>query len=769
MRGPFGRADSDATFDHAGSGDSGAPAQTREPDPLSGWKGFRSQLTLSSLGLEIGIVGACVTAMLTVSRLFTDSSPVITIAVAALLAHGIAVASRWCGLRWVTSISISALVMVLTASGALFPTTARLQVIPTAATLDSVQRSLIESWNTFLTVRAPTEPMLGFTLIGFAGAWLVSTLTDAIAYRLGFLIEALVPSAIVVTLTSALSSDSNRVRVLAPYAASVCVVVGSARVRELARDAWLGGKPRRAGAVGATLFVVTALSAVSIGAALPPPWAVKGLIDREQGSGKAPSRASRKASNPLVSTRAHLVALSDENLFLAKSDVRSYWRLTALDTYVNDQWTAGRGTYREEPSQPAGPTDRTVQITLQGLTDTWLPVQRPTGSVTGSHPDGVEATVAFDRYSGSVLLDDLARPGDTYQVVVLDESTALGEPLEFTQRTALLDLPNDLSPAIAELARTTTAVATNDSDRMLLLQRFFRSQFAYDLDVAKTSSLGIDQFLFEVRRGYCEQFASSFAVMARTLGIPSRVAIGFIPGTLTDNGYQVRGQDAHAWPEVFIDGRWKTYEPTPGRGTADGSQPTPTTAPPTTTAPSTTVADQAPTTTSDSVNPDGGVEDPPADPVNGFPVDTILRLLAAAASLIGLWFLPWLIRRFRSTRDVIADSDAVDPGVARAWRGLEDDLAWAGSARAPSQPIGQWLRRLQQDRRPQWSAIAEVATDVEAARYGADQTGGASNAELVEKIAALRQDTVKSLSARRRLARWLSFRLQPRVGPPRRR
>lgn len=762
MKGPFARSESSNSpspiVETVGPIN---PRATDQVTQVGGWRLLRGQLSLSSMGLEIGIVSACVTAMLTVGRLFTDQGPVVTIAVAALLAHGIAISARWCRLPWIASAAISAIVLVLTLSGAFFPDTARFLVVPTGASLDVLQRSLIEAWNTFLTVEAPTEPMVGFTVLGFAGAWLISTLTDAIAYRLGFLIEALVPSAVVVTLTSALASDGNRVRVLAPYVASVCVVVGSARVRELARDAWLGGKPRRAGAIGATLFVITAVSAVSVAVSRPPSWVEKGLLDRQQDS-KASSRANRTASNPLVSTRAHLVALSNQELFIGKSDVRSYWRLTALDTYVNDQWTAGRGTYREEDAKTASVTDRTVEIKLQGFDDTWLPVQRPTGSVTGAHPNGVLATPSFDRYSGSVLLDDLAGTGDTYQVIINDESTALSEVLDLNQLTALIQLPADLTPAVAELARSTTALATTDNDRMLMLQQFFRSQFVYDLDVAKSSSLGIDQFLFEVRRGYCEQFASSFAVMARALGIPSRVAIGFVPGELTEDGYQVRGQDAHAWPEVYIDGRWVMYEPTPGRGSADGNQPVPTTLPPT------TITDQAPTSVQTPVTTIGNTTETPqdsnlSDQTVGVPVGTILWLLAAVFAIIGLWFVPWAVRRLRSGRGLTADSDAISAEVAREWRGLEDDLAWSRNGRPASQPIGLWLARLRRDGHAEWSNIADVANRVETARYGAVHTSISASAALATDIRALRKTTIRALPAQRRLRRWLSLRLRPRA------
>ncbi len=724
------------------------------------WGKIRGALTMSSLGLEIGIVASCVTAMLTVGRLFTDQSTMATVAVAALLTNGVAVASRWAKLPWIASAVISAFVVVLSVCGALMPDTVRFGALPSTATWAEIERGLIQAWNTFVSVKAPTEPLLGFTLVGVAGAWLISTLTDAIAYRLGFLIEALVPSAIVVVLTSSLAPNQDRVRTLLPYVAAVCVVVGAARVRELARDAWLGPKPRRAGAIGAGLFVATALVAVGVAGSRPPSWVTAGLIDLQADS-KAPSRPVRTASNPLVSTRAHLVSLADEDLFIGQSTTRSYWRLTSLDSYRDDQWTASRGTYREEKAKAANSDDRVVEIKLQGLSDTWLPIQRPTRSVAGIHPDGVEATVAFDRYSDSVLLDDSAQRGDTYSLVVSPDLAPGSEPIENDQFERLLFLPSKLPPAITQLAKDTTADGVTDVERMQLLEQFFRTQFVYDLEIARTSSLGIEPFLFDVRRGYCEQFASSFAVMARTLGVPSRVAIGFVPGELTDAGYQVRGRDAHAWPEVYVDGRWVAYEPTPSRGVADPNQPVPTTAPPVAdpSQATTTIGTAPPTST-----PANGQDPETLDPTeqSAIPVGTVLRWFALLLGLVGLWFIPALVRRFRATRGYAADGESIALPVAAAWRGLEDDLAWLGAPRRSSEPVGDWVTRM----RPKgdWSTVSDIALRVEALRYGSVQ----ATPELTEKdrilladIRAARRDVVGRLTQRRRLSRWLSFSLRP--------
>ena len=145
-------------------------------------------------------------------------------------------------------------------------------------------------------------------------------------------------------------------------------------------------------------------------------------------------------------------------------------------------------------------------------------------------------------------------------------------------------LPEDLPPSIAGLARQVTARTSTDFERALVLEEFFRNAggFVYDASASTGhSSLQMEDWLLvpasrNYRRGYCEQFASAMAVMARVLDIPARVVIGFAPGTIQtqSDGTEVivvRARDAHAWVEVYLQGQgWVRFDPTPR---SDGSNP----------------------------------------------------------------------------------------------------------------------------------------------------------------------------------------------------
>ena len=95
--------------------------------------------------------------------------------------------------------------------------------------------------------------------------------------------------------------------------------------------------------------------------------------------------------------------------------------------------------------------------------------------------------------------------------------------------------------------------------QMLALQHWFRSEFDYDEDVDYSDRSDPLAAFIEERRGFCQQFSSAFALFARALGLPSRVAVGFTPGDATSDAtgaleFVVRGRHAHAWPEVHFAG-----------------------------------------------------------------------------------------------------------------------------------------------------------------------------------------------------------------------
>lgn len=129
-----------------------------------------------------------------------------------------------------------------------------------------------------------------------------------------------------------------------------------------------------------------------------------------------------------------------------------------------------------------------------------------------------------------------------------------------------LRLP-DLDPRVGKLAADITKSAHNEYDQATAIENHLRTKFGYTLQLPQTAVKDpIANFLFERKQGHCEYFASSMAVMLRTLGIPSRVVNGFRSDEFNDitGSYVVRAKDAHAWVEAYFPGYgWQTFDPTP--------------------------------------------------------------------------------------------------------------------------------------------------------------------------------------------------------------
>ena len=185
--------------------------------------------------------------------------------------------------------------------------------------------------------------------------------------------------------------------------------------------------------------------------------------------------------------------------------------------------------------------------------------------------NGTYRSVAADR-AGAIYDLDLEHPVSLY-----DADSDLAEPTSQDLRSAsgaippqireYLQLPM-LDPRIPELARKITATADNPFDQAAAIERHLITNFGYTLEMSRVApSDPLADFLFVRKRGHCEYFASSMAIMLRTLGIPSRVVNGFRTSEFNDltANYVVRASSAHSWVEAYFPGYgWISFDPTPG-------------------------------------------------------------------------------------------------------------------------------------------------------------------------------------------------------------
>ena len=178
--------------------------------------------------------------------------------------------------------------------------------------------------------------------------------------------------------------------------------------------------------------------------------------------------------------------------------------------------------------------------------------------------------LATDR-GGAVYNLDVDHPVSRYDA----ESELPDADLQVLRR-APAGLPEDaadylklppLDIRIAQLAREITTSSSNNYDRAAALELYLRTHYRYTLQLPRAAPLDpLANFLFERKEGHCEYFASSMAIMLRTLGIPSRIVTGFRTGEFNDitGQYVVRASDAHSWVEVYFPGSsWVSFDPTP--------------------------------------------------------------------------------------------------------------------------------------------------------------------------------------------------------------
>ena len=254
------------------------------------------------------------------------------------------------------------------------------------------------------------------------------------------------------------------------------------------------------------------------------------------------------------------------------------WRGTALSDFDGKRWT--------------NPSRRQELIPVQSDHVILEPAElRPGGRRVNYHVDlealendtlffagtpealDLKTRAIYRSENSSYRLGHSVPQGFRYDVwSLLDDPPERSRPLypppvlPLAAREAHLQLPA-LDGRIAPLARTFTAGAIDDLSRARALERHLRGDFSYTLELPEREVADpLAHFLFERRKGHCEYFASSMAVMLRTLGIPSRIATGFQSGVYNpvNDLWLIRASDAHSWVEGWIPGYgWTTFDPTP--------------------------------------------------------------------------------------------------------------------------------------------------------------------------------------------------------------
>ena len=545
-----------------------AVLRSRPIREVRGWPLTLAELSLVLLNLS---------AVLGLRRLFEDWEFLTPALIALFGAHLTAVVLRRLRLGSIVSVLTSMVVMVFVTTNARYGETTNF-IVPTADTWSAVGDDIALAWDEFAVVKAPAPALAGFLFSLMVVLWLVATLSDLAAFRVRTVLEAVLPATTLVVFNALLGVEQWRVSTTAFFVAAACLFLLASRIAfPLSSAVPVGRSASRQPAAQLRSGLLVAGAALSVGVLAGPLLpGVDGepVIDWKALDGGGGGRVTL---SPLVDARGRLVEQSDIELFRVRTDddTGAYWRTTALDSYSNGVWGS---SYRYRAAEGAlGSPDSAsgviveAEVTIGALGDIWLPAPYEAVEI-----DGIDAN--WDAELSSLITDgDRTAEGQTYQIRSV-VPTYTPERLRLASgvipddiRLRYTALPVDTSPRVTELGRELTDGLRTNYDRALALQDFFRQNFTYSTDVSTGHSNDrLERFLFEDRIGYCEQFAGTYAVMARAVGLPTRVAIGFTPGDRVGDEFIVRGTYYHAWPEVWIGGAWVPFEPTPGRGSPQG-------------------------------------------------------------------------------------------------------------------------------------------------------------------------------------------------------
>lgn len=632
-----------------------------------------------------------------------------------------------------TSVGIGAIARALRAPNSLARV---LQLLPGVAAVwwmwEQWPELIVETTDYVAAAYAPMPPHEGFRVLTVAVLWLLFVIAETVAGGLdrpGWTFPVLV----LPYLVPALVLDEETAPVyLALTAVGYLLVLGTA-VYNRAVPELTGGRRRLARGIGLTGAIVAVAA-----------WLLTGLaaaVIPERGSALLdPSRIdnSIQLGDPTLDLVRNLRAPAGRPIinYTSSDGQGHYLRLAALSAF--DQ--AGFHLVPTDlmpgpPDLPAGVDADPVRLVVEvdDFGSEWLPVPwvpeaiEAPGDWRHDPTTGAVVAIGANRTIATRYLDyqvdaRLMQPGQP--------EIAAAEAGDPSDGGLTLALPDELDPRVVTLAEQVIGDAATGGERVLALAHWLRSdEFTYSTAIVEGSTLDtVSDFLLDSRTGYCEQFAGSLAILARAVDIPSRVIVGFLPGTATEDGYQVSTKDMHAWTEIFLDGLgWVSLDPTPSgaSGASPVPSPSPTAATPT---PSESPTDEE--TPSASASPTE-----PADDGSG----AAFRLPGWTGWIVAglvLALLPAAVRQFRTWSRL---RPGADPARAAedAWDELRDtvlDLDRPWPRGTPRQVAADLAAELDPEAA---AAVTRLGLQVERARFApADVVDRAVDPRLVHRIAA---------------------------------
>lgn len=471
-------------------------------------------------------------------------------------------------------------------------------LLPTSGTVDGLRHDISAGLDVAQNFAAPTPKSAGLTLLLLFGIGVVAVLVDFFAAGVRRVPLTGLPLLILYTVPVTALPDGVPIYGFLPGAvAYISLLLADERdrlghwgrlvsrtphdtVQPTMDTSGLVSNGRRIAVIAVTSAVVLPLFIPAFSSA----W-----FDNGRGVGNGPGNGTNLSfSDPMVSLAQSLQRPVKEDVLVVSGPTPpEYLRLVVLDQPGPDNWSASAldldNTLSLSRMLPApegvgddvqgSVTELNIAPTNEFPTDSsWLPVPYALRNVS---IDGDWAYVPRDQTVSATSLtsaDSLQDYSVSYSQLAFTEEqlrAAGPPPAEIEQEFG--QVPDDVPAVVQNLALSATAGAQDAYEQAVLLQTFFRDseQFSYDIDASYGYGYESMAEFLQKRRGFCQQFAATMAMMARTLDIPSRVVVGFLKPDRQegDNTYVITSHDVHAWPELYFEGLgWVRFEPTPRSG-----------------------------------------------------------------------------------------------------------------------------------------------------------------------------------------------------------
>lgn len=548
------------------------------------------------LRLTIYAAIATITAALSLASVFSSSNWVVPVIGAIVLVSATSALVRWSPLPSAVEPLSAAVAVLLWITFLDARPEAHLGFIPGRTALRHLGRLARHGFNDVHRLPTPVPTHKGLVLLAVIGVAAVALIVDLLTVTLRRAALAGLPLLALFTICAA--TGRSGVNIFAFIAAAVgylwlLYVDNRERVTRWGAAIGTGSRARPASAwstdpssapAPATLGRRVGAAAIGISVVIPLviPGMHSGIDHHGSGSGDG-GGGNVHTFDPIVYVGNVLGQQVNRPVldYTTTASNPGYLRLTSLDIYNDGAFSSAELKAPQSARvsnglgvTPPSHTEVTTNVRVEnGYDFRWLPVPSTAVSVK------INGDWRYDPSTATIFSASTTTSGSHYTVESSPDEPTPTELANDSSGVGQLELDLQtpgVSTRVRTLTQRLTGHASSEYEAALEIQRYLTSnRFTYDASIPPDNGPDpLGDFLFHTKRGFCQQFATAMAVMARLAGIPSRVAVGFTAGARQPDGsYLVTTHDAHAWPELwFPNYGWLPFEPTPR---TDGQAQTP--------------------------------------------------------------------------------------------------------------------------------------------------------------------------------------------------